>query len=189
MNTTGTNGLFGAVDDGSAAIPGYQFNFLGNNYNGNIFIGSNGYMTFGGGSNVYSGLSASNPPYPAIMFSSMDRLTNWVNYDTFFTNSNGTQIGRILYNTADYGNGGVNLQIEILLIRNTSTLYQYIQFNCLANNAGIGVWYIKTASSGVGVANFNINNFTPGQSFVFRCDASGNNWEFLNQSRIIYSPI
>jgi hypothetical protein len=187
MNTTNTNGLFGSVDDGNAVLPGYKFNFLGNSYNGNIFLGTNNYLTFGGGSSIYSGFSVSNPPIPGIFFGAFDRHTNWCNYNNFYTNLNGTEIGRIILNTSDYSNRGANLQVEILLIRNTSTTYQYVQFNCNFSNVGGGTWYLKNSSSGVSVTNFSIGSFTSGQSFVFRSDASGNNWEFLNQSRVIYS--
>lgn len=187
MDTTNTNGLFGATDDSNTPIPGYQFNFLGNGYNGNIFLSSNNYLTFGGGSSIYYGFSVSNPPIPGIFFGATDRFINWCNYNTFYTNLNGTQIGRIILNTSDFANRGLNLQLEILLIRNTSTSYQFIQFNCAFSNVSGGVWYVTNGSSGVNVANFSIGGFTSGQSFVFRSDASGNNWEFFNQSRVIYS--
>lgn len=187
MSTANTNGLFGSTDDSSAAIPGYQFNFLGISYNGNIFLGSNNYLTFGGGSSTYSGFSGSNPPFPGILFGATDRFVNWCNYSTFSTNSNGTQIGRIILNTSDYANRGLNLQVEILLIRNTSTPFQFIQFNCAFSNVSGGLWYAKNSSSNISVTNLNIGGFTTGQSFVFRSDASGNNWEFFNQSRVIYS--
>ena len=42
--------------------------FLGTNYaTGDVYLGSNTYLTFGAGSTVYNGLSASNPNLPKIM--------------------------------------------------------------------------------------------------------------------------
>jgi hypothetical protein len=41
--------------------------------NGGVYVGSNFYTTFGAGSNVYSGIGASNPPLPAIHIGAADR--------------------------------------------------------------------------------------------------------------------
>lgn len=47
--------------------------FLGTSYaTGNVYLGSNTYLTFGGGSTQYSGLSESNPNLPKIMIGCAD---------------------------------------------------------------------------------------------------------------------
>ena len=73
----GTSGLTlvynGNVDDTSFAVNlPWTINFLGTNYN-SVYVGSNGYVTFSAGSNIYSGFSASNPPGPHISIYPADR--------------------------------------------------------------------------------------------------------------------
>jgi hypothetical protein len=45
----------------------FPFRFSGTNYgtrlNGGIFVGSNSYITFGGGSRAFTGLGASSPAF------------------------------------------------------------------------------------------------------------------------------
>lgn len=64
---SGTTGLTQIVssgaDDASISIGNIGFDFLlyDGTYRTNIFVGSNSYLTFGFGSNVYSGISFNNP--------------------------------------------------------------------------------------------------------------------------------
>jgi len=44
---------------------GFNISFLGQTYS-SVYVGSNGYITFGGGGSQYSGLSGKNPPLPGI---------------------------------------------------------------------------------------------------------------------------
>ena len=62
----------GSQDDGywTVSLP-FSVTFAGQSYS-TVYVGTNSYLTFGGGSAVYSGLSQSNPPYPKIMISSFD---------------------------------------------------------------------------------------------------------------------
>lgn len=66
-----------SVDDSSyqITIP-FTWTWLGTNYgnnnNGGVYIGTNSYITFGGGSSAYSGLSASNPALRTIHLGSAD---------------------------------------------------------------------------------------------------------------------
>jgi len=76
----GTTGLtlilnYGAsyADDANYPISlPFTVPFLGVNYS-TVYLGSNGYITFGGGSNAYSGLTGANPPFPSLMIMPGDR--------------------------------------------------------------------------------------------------------------------
>jgi hypothetical protein len=61
------------VDDTYYEIPlTFNIYFLGVAYN-KVYVGSNGYITFGGGSSIYSGFSGSNPPRPHVLIFPADR--------------------------------------------------------------------------------------------------------------------
>lgn len=53
----------------------FNVQFLGNTYS-SVYVGSNGYITFGGGSNIYFGWSGNFPPFPHILAAPADR-TLW----------------------------------------------------------------------------------------------------------------
>ena len=61
------------LDDGSVNISlPFTWYIAGTGYN-SCYVGSNGYITFGGGSSVYSGISSSNPNLPKVCFGGADR--------------------------------------------------------------------------------------------------------------------
>lgn len=74
LPSNGSGGLSftGSSDDGYWTVP-LPFNivFLNQTYN-TVYVGTNTYITFGGGSSVYASLSNVNPPYPKIMISAND---------------------------------------------------------------------------------------------------------------------
>jgi hypothetical protein len=72
-----TSFFSGDVDDTFFVIPlPTTFNFLGNNYS-NVYLGSNGYITFGSGSSINSSLSFNNPSIPKIhVYVGNRRVTN-----------------------------------------------------------------------------------------------------------------
>lgn len=82
VSPQGSSGLtqiiFGNADDNNITIGNIPFDFYfngvnyGNGQNGGVFIGSNGYITFGAGSDVYTGIGVSNPPYPKILLQGAD---------------------------------------------------------------------------------------------------------------------
>ena len=83
----GTNniGFSGGVDDGyfTFVLPqGWNTNFLGTQYPA-FYVGTNGYVTFGSGSSLYSGLSYASPPYPKIMISAGDNSTQRIWYGLY----------------------------------------------------------------------------------------------------------
>lgn len=80
--TTGSN------DDGYWTLPlPFGFTFAGTTVN-QLFIGTNGYITMGAGSVIYSGLSASNPPNNKIMISASDMSCQRIYYGTTGTSPN-----------------------------------------------------------------------------------------------------
>jgi alpha-tubulin suppressor-like RCC1 family protein len=88
--TTSTTPTFGDYDDGywTLSLP-WNYNFNGYIYT-QVFVGTNQYLTFGGGSINFSGLSASNPAFNKIMYSSGDRSVSRIYYGTEGTAPNRT---------------------------------------------------------------------------------------------------
>jgi hypothetical protein len=81
-----TSFFSGDIDDTFFTIPlPTTFNFLGNNYS-NVYLGSNGYITFGSGSSIDSSLSFNNPNLPKIHIYPGDRRVTNV-YTRTLTNS------------------------------------------------------------------------------------------------------
>jgi len=71
---------FGNNDDGywQINLP-FTIQYLSQNYN-SVFVGTNTYLTFGGGSTQYSGLGPSSPNLPKIMLSSADNSVQRIYY-------------------------------------------------------------------------------------------------------------
>jgi hypothetical protein len=64
--------FIGSADDGYWTVPlPFNITYLGQTYS-TVYIGTNTYITFGGGSNAYAQLGPSEPPYPKIMISAAD---------------------------------------------------------------------------------------------------------------------
>lgn len=74
-STTGWTQLVSNYFDDSFVASGsfgFTFSLAGSDYT-SCFIGSNGYLTFGSGSSVYSGVGPGNPALPKVMFNPGDR--------------------------------------------------------------------------------------------------------------------
>lgn len=70
----------GSEDDGYWTIPlPFSITICGASYN-TIYVGTNTYITFGGGSLAYFSLGSSNPPYRKIMISSADNSCQRIYY-------------------------------------------------------------------------------------------------------------
>ncbi len=78
--TASTTPTVGSNDDGywTLNLP-FTVTFLGVNYT-SIYVGTNTYLTFGGGSSNYSGLSVTNPYLPKIMWSADDNSVQRIYY-------------------------------------------------------------------------------------------------------------
>lgn len=71
----------GSVDDSFVNVPIISTTFFGTART-IAYVGSNAYITFGGGSSNYSGLSTTNPPFDKFMFNAGDRSYQRVAYTT-----------------------------------------------------------------------------------------------------------
>jgi hypothetical protein len=93
----------GGADDGywALTIP-WSINFLGVAYT-TVYPATNGYITFGTGSTAYSGLSASNPPYPKIVWGGADNSGQQIYYGAQGTSPNRTYRIRIEGNNTTSG--------------------------------------------------------------------------------------
>lgn len=83
--TTASSNFTGGQDDGywTFTTP-YTFTYNGTAYN-TIYVGTNSYVTFGGSSTAFSGLSASNPAFNKVMVYAADRSSNSVYWYTSST--------------------------------------------------------------------------------------------------------
>lgn len=77
----------GGVDDGfwQVDLP-FPISFLGTTYN-TVYIGTNGYVTFNGGSTIYSGLNYASPAFPKILITAADNSCQRIYYGTESTGS------------------------------------------------------------------------------------------------------
>ena len=93
--TSSTTPTSGNNDDGfwQLTLP-FDVQFLGTNYS-SIYVGTNSYITFGSGSSVYSGLSATTPNLPKIMWCASDRSVQRIYYGTQGSTPNRTYRVRV----------------------------------------------------------------------------------------------
>ena len=132
------------VDDGFTAITlPFAFRILGTSYT-TAYVGSNGYITFGSGSSAYSGLSASNPPQPKIVFGAGDRNWTYVGKAIQYGYEGPAGINNIsitirIETNSSFGSnqtrGTANSVIEITFI-NTENCVDGVNFNGFAVNTG-----------------------------------------------------
>jgi hypothetical protein len=78
--TASTTPTTGSNDDGfwTLNLP-FNITFLGTSYS-QIYVGTNHYLTFGGGSSIYTNLGAANPNLPKIMWSCADNSVQRIYY-------------------------------------------------------------------------------------------------------------
>lgn len=162
--TSGLNLVYnGNVDDTSFAVNlPWSINFLGTNYN-TLHVGSNGYITFQGGSSTYSGFSASNPPGPHISIYPADRRL----YKLYYAQIDaGTATAKFVIRVegVDYSNGDITHIYEI---------------HFYPNDSYFDVYFIDTPSSGntgtAGISNGStyVSTFTATELTGLRINANG----------------
>ena len=85
-----TNPTTGTRDDGywTLSLP-FNITYLGTTYS-TIYPSTNGYLTFGGGSTIYSGISVTTPALPKIMWCAKDNSVQRIYYGTEGTSPNRT---------------------------------------------------------------------------------------------------
>ena len=102
--TSSTAPTSGTNDDGywTLTLP-FNITYLGTSYS-TIYVGTNGYILFGGGTNVYANLGASNPPYRKIMISANDNSCQRIYYGVEGSSPNRTY--RVRWEGHNNWNGG-----------------------------------------------------------------------------------
>lgn len=135
------------VDDGSYLIPvPFSVDFNGTSYVNNVYVGSNSYLTFGGGSDAYLNLSASNPNLDKIMIDASDNSYQRIYVGEFNVTPNRSYIVRYEGSAATTGTAGEpNIVWEITFYESTPTIYD-INIGIDQRN-GTGVSGIFTADS------------------------------------------
>jgi hypothetical protein len=160
-----------SVDDGwlSIFLP-FTFYIAGNGYT-TTYISSNTYLTFGSGSALFSGLSASNPALPKFMFGAFDNSFQRVSRFT-----SGTDYQRIRYEGTASTSGTVgspNIVLEITLFNPEN----YGGLNVLElltgdHNRTGGVSLV--ANSSTAYATYTQSPF---RSYVFVGNSNGTSWK------------
>lgn len=143
-NVTGTAGASQVnLNWQPPASNAFPFTFNGQSYN-SVFVGSNTYLTFGGGSRNYSALSASNPALPGVHVCSRDNSYQRVQY-LLNTNTSPNQL-RVRYegNNATSGTvGSPSIIFEAVFYLNQSYFDLLIGSNSACSSGGL-----KTVTNG-----------------------------------------
>lgn len=169
-----------SVDDGflSISLP-FTFYIAGSGYT-TTYIGSNTYLTFGSGSTQFTGLSASNPPYPKFMFGAYDN-----SYQRVSTYTYGIDYVKIRYEGTRAFSGVVGSPTIVLEI----TVFNPINFG---GNSVLEL-LVGTHNSLYGVANvassstaYATYTLIPNQSYVFQGNDNGTSWTIYTGYNVIY---
>lgn len=176
--TTSWVGLQNASADDAFLTINLPFNFwmAGTGYT-QCFLGSNSYLTFGGGSTAYSALSASNPAFPKLMFGSADNSYQRVSMYTDFL----SRFVRIRYEGTASTSGTVgspNIVAEITLINpQNSTVFtttQFIEVRFGVHSRGFSAGGLgMVASASAAYVNYQVLANT---SYVFEGNSTGTSW-------------
>lgn len=159
-----------SADDAFRTVSAIPFTFYHSGLGTSIvYVGSNSYLTYGGGSNNYSALSSANPPFPKYFFGSADNSYQRVSYYV-----SGTDYIRIRYE----GNGGTSGTVG-----NPGIVYEVTHFNPSLFNGNNVIELLvgkHNRTAGLfGAANsttFSVSStITANQSYVFIGSATGNN--------------
>jgi len=161
-----------SVDDSAVTVP-FPFNFIFSNTTyTSCFPSSNLYITFGSGSGAYSGLSASNPALPKIMFNAADRSYQRVAY---LSTANYVRI-RFEGGSGTSGTpGSSNVIYECNFFNSSQTSSVPVVEFLMGSNAAIG-----GGNSGIYSASALLTGgtWTPAanQSYVFTGNSTGVTW-------------
>jgi hypothetical protein len=146
----------GYMDDGYVAVNlPFYINIQGGNYS-TAYVGSNGYITFGGGASVYSSLSWSNPSLPKIMCGAQDRNMTYcgVAYMTGYNGTAGNIAVTIRYEGNSYygsntSRGQADSVYEITFINPENCVNRNFQGFAVNTGAytGSNLWGIGNSSS------------------------------------------
>lgn len=111
----------GVEDDGYWRVPlPFNITYLSTSYS-DVYIGTNTYITFGGGSTNYSGLDATNPALPKIMISCADNSCQRIYYGTEGSVPNRTFRIRYEGTNSTVGTlGSPNMVYEVIFYENNN---------------------------------------------------------------------
>jgi len=129
----------GSVDDGYFTITlpfATKFNGV---YYSTVYIGTNSYATFGGGSSAYLSLSGTIPAFDKVMVYAADRGSNSVYF--YSTGSGG--VWNIKYNGSNGTAGGTDVQWELYASAATPTV---VEVTIVAIGTGIGVRHTSSST-------------------------------------------
>ena len=160
--TSSTTPTVGNNDDGywTLNLP-FSIEFLGTSYN-TIYVSTNHYVTFGGGSTNYTGLGPSNPNLPKIMWSCGDNSVQRIYYGTEGSAPNRTYRVRLEGNASTSGIlGNPGMVCEWIFYENNTT---QIDLQLGANNR-------KTTGSGFSTNQLNAWGFISDQRIPVRVTA------------------
>ena len=162
--TPSTTPTSGDTDDGYwlLSLP-FNVTYLGTSYS-DIYVGTNFYLTFTGGSSLYDNLDADTPNLPKIMMCAGDRSVQRIYYGTEGTAPNRTYRIRIEgHNTYDGGSLG-----------SPTVVFEYVFYEATPDQIDlqIGINGAKTDAND-GFTNTQLNGwgFIAGQRMPVRVDA------------------
>jgi len=173
--TTITNTLLGAGSLASSTTPtvgnnddGYwtlslpfSIEYLGTSYD-TIYVGTNHYVTFGAGSSVYTGLNATTPNLPKIMWSCADNSVQRIYYGVEGTSPNRTYRVRV---EGTASTGGV--------VGSPSMVNEYVFYEATPDQIDLqlGANGRKTVGTGFTTEQLNSWGFVAGQRIPARVPA------------------
>lgn len=161
--TVSTSPTNGGNDDGfwNLLLP-FNISYLGNTYD-RVYVGTNMYVTFESGSAVYSGLGASTPNLPKIMWTAADRSVQRIYHGEEGIAPNRTYRVRVEGHTTFSGGvlGSPTMVCEYVFYENTPA---QIDLQCGINNA-------KTTGGGFTTGQLNSWGFISGQRIPVRVAA------------------
>lgn len=174
---TGWTGLQNSSsDDAAVAVPiPFTFTFMGTGYT-TAYMGSNTYVTFGGSSTNYSGLSASNPALNKFHLGSSDNSYQRVSYV-----QNGTSYVRIRYEgngstSGTVGSPGITLEITLFNSANYGGA-QVCEVLVGNHNRTGGVFGAYSTSASIMSSTQTLNSYW---SYTFVGNAGGTSWAVYN---------
>jgi hypothetical protein len=139
----------GNTDDGYWTIPlPFNISFAGSSYN-TIYVGTNTYITFGGGSSLYSSLGLTTPAFPKIMISCADNSCQRIYYGTEGSSPNRTF--RVRYEGTDATNG---------ILGSPNIVYEMIFYENAPTEFDIQIGSNSRISSGTGFSSFYDGKFS-----------------------------
>ena len=183
-----------SVDDASVQSTGWAFNFTIDSvpYT-SAYIGSNSYLTFGAGSNLWSGLSASIPALRKIHFGGGAGDNS---YQRVYTKSEivgGIQVQRIRYegNTGSSGTlGSPNIVVELAFCRPFSDGRQLVEVRIGNHSRPTGLFMIANETTA-----YASDTIVANSSWVFIGNSTGTAWSMtpnrftlLNSNIEVYVP-